>query len=222
MRNAFHAVVESCDRRDSFAWLRLGRGRLAARLWPGIRKGQRVRVAIRPEDVVLCSAPPGRTSARNLLPGHVRRTRYAPEGLEVELDVGFPLAALVTRRSGKDLGLRRAASVFALVKATAIQPMVNVTAGIRVSLVGRAGLIDLARIDLLRAVNREGTLWRAARALRLSYPTAWRWARIMNRNWGKLLLARTQGGRGGGGTTLTPQGYAVLRRVSEIEGAHST
>lgn len=222
MKNVFEAVVESCERRDSYAWLRIGKGRLAARLWPGIEKGQSVRASVRPEDVVLCAGHPGTTSARNVLPGHVRRTRYVPEGVEVEMDVGFPLVALITRRAGKELGLRRDRGMFALVKATAVLPVVELARGaVRVSLIGPGGSVDPSKIDLLRAVEREGSLSRAAEALGMAYRTAWLWARDMNRAWGKPLLARSRGGRGGGGTLLTAEGGAAIRRAAQVEKSFS-
>lgn len=221
MKNLFEAVVDSCERSDSHAWLRLGRGRLAAQMWPGIRVGQKVKVRIRPADVVLCSGHPGTTSARNVLPGHVSRTTYVREGVEAELEVGFPLVALVTRRAATDLGLRKGRAIYALVKATAVVPEVEAAAAIRVSLVGLKGTIDPEMIDLLRAVEREGSLWKAARTLGMAYRTAWLWAREMNKAWGRPLLDRVHGGKGGGGTTLTPEGRAALRKSSEIEKAHS-
>lgn len=218
MKNVFEAVVESCERRDSFAWLRVGKGRLAARLWPGIAKGQRVRVSVRPEDVVLCAGHPGTTSARNVLPGHVRRMKFVPEGIDVEVEVGFPLAAMITRRAGRELGLRRGRGIFALIKATAVLPVVEPARGaVRVSLIGPGGSVDPSRIDLLRAVEREGSLSKAAAALGMAYRTAWLWARDMNKAWARPLLARSHGGKGGGGTLLTPEAGAVLRRAAEIE-----
>lgn len=221
MKNGFDAFVASCERRDSHAWLRVGRGRLAARMWPGIRTGQKVRVAVRPADVVLCAGHPGTTSARNVLPVHVRRVAFVREGVEAELDAGFPLVALVTRRAARDLGLRKGQGIYALVKASAVVPALETSAPVRVSLVGPGGRIDPDRIDLLRALDREGSLGKAALALGLAYRTAWLWAREMNRRWGRPLLDRMHGGRGGGGTALTPEGRAVLRKAGRIEEAAS-
>lgn len=222
MKNAFDATVESCDRKDSHAWIRLGRGRVAVRLWPGIRKGESVRVSIRPEDVVLCLGHPGRVSARNVLPGHVRSVRFVRDGAEVEVDVGFPLHAAVTRRAVSDLGLRRGTAVFALIKATALAPELDLRPRVRVAPVGRKGRIDPSRIDLLRAIEREGSLWKAAKAASMSYRTAWLWAREMNRAWGTPLLDRSHGGKGGGGTVLTPEGRVLLRRTAEMEARASS
>ncbi|MGH7152220.1 MAG: TOBE domain-containing protein [Planctomycetota bacterium] len=222
MKNVLEATVEACDRKDSHAWLRLGRGRVAVRLWPGIRKGAAVRVSIRPEDVVLCLGHPGRVSARNVLPGHVRSARYVPGGAEVEVDVGFRLSAAVTRKALTELGLRRGTAVYALIKATAIAPELEVRPRFRVAPVGERGRIDPPRIDFLRAVDREGSLSRAAKAVGITYRSAWGWAREVNRAWGRPLLDRTQGGKGGGGTILTPEGHALLRRVAEVEGRDSS
>jgi len=221
MKNIFDAVVESWSRRDSHAWLRIGGSRLAARIWPGMAKGERVRVTIRPEDIVLCTTHPGPTSARNVLPGHVRRTTFVPDGVDVELDVGFRLVALVTRKAARELELRRGSGTYALVKATAVVPWADAPArGIRVSLVGPYGMLDPGKIDLLRSVEREGSLARAVRPLGISYRTAWIWATEMNRAWGRPLLDRTHGGKGGGGTVVTPEGRGVIRTVTEIESGN--
>lgn len=212
MKNEFDAVVETCDRRDSHAWLRIGRARLAARFWPGIARGRRVRVFVRAEDVVLCAGHPGPTSARNVLPGHVGRVRRLPDGVEVTVNVGFPLVALVTRRSARDLRIRRGAALYALLKATAVTPVVTAAAKFRVSLRGARGWIDPAKIDLLRAVDREGSLSRAAAVTGVSYRTAWLWSREIHRAWGEALLHRSADG-----TRLTPAGLALLRTAGSLE-----
>ena len=106
MMNRLEVVVEAASPRDSHAWLKLRKGRIAARLWPGIKVGQKVTISIPPDDVVLCESHPGRTSARNVLPGHVRSVRRTPMGALVSLDVGFPLVALVTESAVTHLGLK--------------------------------------------------------------------------------------------------------------------
>ena len=215
--NSYEIVVESCDPRTSHAWLLLGRTRLAARRWDGIRPRQRLQVRIRPEDVVLCEGHPGRVSARNVLPGHVRAVRFVPGGVFIDLDAGFALTALITREAARDLRLRRGSSLYAIVKAVVVTPEVPVPSGFRASLVGRNGMLDYERIDFLRAVDRAGSLSAAAADVGITYRTAWLWAREINGVWGKALLARTHGGKGGGGTALTPEGHSVLLRASRIE-----
>ena len=220
MKNLLSASVVSCQQSDSHAWLKVGRGRLAARMWPDIKKGAKVRVSIRPEDVTICDGHPGRTSARNILPGHVKAVSFVREGVELALDVGFPLTALLTRRGLKELGLRRGSAIYALVKATAVVPEMPLRVRFRVALQGTYGLVDVSRMDLLRAVEREGSLSKGAKRMGITYRTAWTWAREMNRAWGKPLLDRVHGGKGGGGTTLTVEGRAALREAAAIESRH--
>jgi molybdate transport system ATP-binding protein len=79
-----------------------------------------VYLCVRAEDVVLVRGEIGATSARNRLAGVVKE--FIPEGsvVRVNLDCGFPLAALVTRPAAEELGLGEGAMVTALVKATAL------------------------------------------------------------------------------------------------------
>lgn len=215
--NHFDITVESCDARDSHAWLRLGRTKLAARKWDGIRRGQKIRIHIRPEDVLLCEGHPGRVSARNVLPGHVTASRYVPGGVRVDLDVGFPLSALITRSSAKELRVRRGAALYAIVKAVGVLPEVDVAAKFRVSLVGAKGILGHDRIDFMSAIERAGSLLSAARDLGITYRTAWIWARQINTVWASPLVTRTHGGKGGGGTALTPEGRSVLALARRLE-----
>jgi molybdate transport system ATP-binding protein len=75
---------------------------------------------IRAEEVVLEKGSAARVSARNRLRGRV--ATLAPEGalVRVTLECGFPLAALVTRRSQEELGLAPGAEVTAFVKSPSI------------------------------------------------------------------------------------------------------
>ncbi len=217
MTNRFEAVVESADARDSHAWLRVGKSRLASRLWPGIRRGAKVVVAVAPEDVLLCAGHPGRTSARNVLPGHVRAVRRTPAGSLVRVDVGFPLSALVTERAVRDLELRPGREVFALVKAVAVGPERPVESPFRACPVGPGGPVLPKEVDFLREIARAGSLSAAARELGINYRTAWMRARAVNRRWGKPLVAPVRGGRGGGGSALTPEGRGLLGFVASLE-----
>jgi len=220
MMNRFEARVERVRPRDSCVWLRLPRGqRLASKLWTGIQAGQKVTVAIPPEDVVLCEGHPGVTSARNVLPGHVRSVRQVPEGSLVTLDVGFPLVALVTHRSVEDLQLRAGRALFALVKAVAVTRDISIDAPFRVCPVGEKGPLLPKEVDFIRSIALAGSLTAAARELGLHYGTAWMRARAVNRSWGRPLVARARGGQGGGGAALTPEGQALLQYVARLEAA---
>jgi molybdate transport repressor ModE-like protein/molybdopterin-binding protein len=206
--NLFDGVVESVVPAESLAWLRLRKGRLAARL--ACRKGERLHVGIRPEEVLLCAAHPGLVSARNVIPGRVRGLRHVPEGVYVTVDAEPRLVAMVTRGAVRDLRLARGRPVFAVVKASSVQVRETVRAPLVVSVVGRGGVLSPALLSLLRAIRETGSLTAAAEAERITYRTAWLRAERANRAWGAPLVARQRGGRGGGGAMLTPQGEAVL------------
>lgn len=86
------------------------------------RPGARVRLAIRPEDVVLARSPeaPALTSARNHLAGTVVRLVPTPTHVRVHVDCGFPLVAAVTPRSVDELGLAPGVAVTAVFTASAV------------------------------------------------------------------------------------------------------
>jgi molybdate transport system regulatory protein len=217
--NRLRATVESCRPADGIAWLKCGRGRLAARAWPGAAKGARILVAIRPEDVLLATDPPGRISARNVLPGRVTRVRAVPEGVYVSVAAGVPLVALVTRSAVRELGLAAGAAVFALVKASAVRPVEPAARGrVVAGVAGPKGVVSPAALALFRAIDETGSLRAAAEAEGVTYRTAWLRAERANRAWGAALVERMRGGRGGGGARLTPEGRAVLAIAARAEG----
>ncbi len=211
--NELEGRVESVDRAGGLAWLRVGRGRIAASPWPGIRPGETLRFRVAPGEVILCAFHPGVTSARNVLPGRVTRVRLVPGGAEALLDVGFPLAARVTRSAAREMGLRRGTPVFALVKAGSVAPDREGEAGLAVAVVGPRGTLGAGRLELLRALAATGSIAAAARARGVSYRTAWLWTRSLDAALGGPVAVRVRGGRGGGGVTLTPEGRALLSRV---------
>ncbi len=217
MINCYEVVVESWEPGEGFAWLRMGRGRLAASLWGDLKPGAKATVSVSPRDVLLCPEHPGRISARNVLPGRVRSLRVAPEGVYLELNVGFPLTALVTRKTAKEMRLAKGTPVYAVVKAMSVVPEAGRQGGFRAAAVGKHGLIDPEKMDFLRALERAGSLTAAARSMRLAYRTAWTWAQGINRAWGAPLVARIKGGKGGGGTALTPEARQLLRRADAWE-----
>jgi molybdate transport repressor ModE-like protein/molybdopterin-binding protein len=215
--NRFEAVVVSSRRTDPHAWLSVGKLWLAVRKWAGIEQGEKISIYIRPEDVLLSDGYPGRISARNIIPGHVRSLRRSPDGVRVMMDVGVPLVSLVTEETVEELRLKAGLPVYGIVKATAITPLVAFKVPFRVSLVGPKGSLGPEAIDLLRAVARAGSLSAAAEELGISLKTASLRARAINRVWGRPLLVRLSGGRGGGGVALTPDGTAAVAYADRLE-----
>ncbi|MFH1087176.1 MAG: ABC transporter ATP-binding protein [Chloroflexota bacterium] len=84
--------------------------------------GAEVALYLRYEDVtVLVPSSEARpSSARNHLKGRIVKLFSAGAQLKVTLDCGFPLVALVTRRSGDDLGLAVGQPVVASFKASSL------------------------------------------------------------------------------------------------------
>lgn len=85
--------------------------------------GERVKVMVHPEEVVLLPPGVGSGSARNRLVARVADLRELGGVARVRLDCGFPLTAHVTRTSCRELGLRPGATVLAAFKATSVHLM---------------------------------------------------------------------------------------------------
>jgi len=76
------------------------------------------------------------------------------------------------------------------------------------------------RIGLLEAIDRRGSISGAARAVGISYKTAWDAVDAMNNAAEKPLVRRSAGGVGGGGTMLTEEGRETVRLYSVLQGEH--
>lgn len=77
-----------------------------------------------------------------------------------------------------------------------------------------------ARIAPLAAIGETGSITRAAKAVGLSYKGAWDAIDTMNNLAGEPLVLRATGGKGGGGTTLTPRATALIAAFRAIEREH--
>ncbi len=81
--------------------------------------GEEVCACIRPEDVIL-SLSRVSSSARNSFEGEISWLVSMGPLTRVELQCGFPLVAMVTRRSAEEMGLAKGKKVFAAFKATGV------------------------------------------------------------------------------------------------------
>ena len=115
--NVLPAVVRSQD--GELVTVAVGLAQLTA--WHEGAIAGPVLACIRAEEVVI--EPPGHlaTSARNRLVAAVASVEPRGAMARVALDCGFPLVALVTRRSVEELALAPGRSVLALVKAPAVR-----------------------------------------------------------------------------------------------------
>ena len=72
------------------------------------------------------------------------------------------------------------------------------------------------RIQLLKAVDQEGSLSKAAKSLNLSYKKAWHLLNSMNSSGKEPVTTNTIGGKGGGGTLLTEYGRKLIDTFDTI------
>jgi molybdate transport system regulatory protein len=86
--------------------------------------------------------------------------------------------------------------------------------------VGGESFGGTARIGLLRAIVDKGSITHAAKAVGISYKTAWDAIDAMNALAGEPLVARSAGGKGGGSTHLTPRGLRLVERFGQIDAVH--
>jgi tungstate transport system ATP-binding protein len=81
--------------------------------------GEAVYALIRPEDIIFTLAR-DISSARNVFQGKITRTTPVGPLVRVEIDCGFPLLGVVTKRSAEELDLNVGKTIHASFKATAI------------------------------------------------------------------------------------------------------
>ena len=81
---------------------------------------------------------------------------------------------------------------------------------------GGAYLLGEREAQLLEAVERVGSIKEAAKAVTLSYRTAWARIQTLERAMGHPVVRSRAGGPGGGATTLTPEGKELVRSLLEL------
>jgi molybdate transport system regulatory protein len=76
------------------------------------------------------------------------------------------------------------------------------------------------RLALLAQIAACGSITQAAKAAGMSYKGAWDAIDTMNNLAGEALVERAAGGKGGGGTRLTPRGQQLVRNFQLVEQEH--
>ncbi|MBM4200516.1 MAG: LysR family transcriptional regulator [Gammaproteobacteria bacterium] len=82
------------------------------------------------------------------------------------------------------------------------------------------GYLNARLFNLLEAVERIGSINRAAREVGLSYKGAWEMIERANSLSPRLLIETATGGRDGGGTKLTETGRKLLSLFSRLQEEH--
>ncbi len=76
------------------------------------------------------------------------------------------------------------------------------------------------RIELLRQIGETGSISKAAKAMKMSYKAAWDAVDAMNNLAEAPLVERSTGGKGGGGTRLTPYGQEIIETYTVLHEEH--
>jgi molybdate transport system regulatory protein len=83
--------------------------------------------------------------------------------------------------------------------------------------IGEKIAIGPGKIDLLRKIAATQSLAAAARELKIPYKRAWLLIDSLNQGFGKPVVETITGGKGGGQTTLTDLGKALIERYLALE-----
>lgn len=76
------------------------------------------------------------------------------------------------------------------------------------------------RIALLEKIGELGSITQAAKAIGVSYKTAWEMMNQINNLSAAPLVDRATGGKGGGGASLTPAGHELLEQFRVVQEEH--
>lgn len=79
------------------------------------------------------------------------------------------------------------------------------------------GCFGIGKIALLEQIRRDGSISRAASAMRMSYKRAWDLVDAMNRIAGEPVVVTETGGRGGGGAHVTERGIRMIETYRDLE-----
>lgn len=72
------------------------------------------------------------------------------------------------------------------------------------------------KVRLLKAIDETGSLSKAAKSINISYKKAWHLMDAVNKTTIKPVTINSVGGKGGGGTALTPYGKSLISVFDEM------
>ena len=77
-------------------------------------------------------------------------------------------------------------------------------------------LLGEGRVRLLKAIEKTGSLSKAAKSINISYKKAWTMMDAVNKSAKKPVTESSVGGKGGGGATLTEYGKKLIETFDDI------
>ncbi|NNK82703.1 MAG: LysR family transcriptional regulator [Flavobacteriaceae bacterium] len=80
-------------------------------------------------------------------------------------------------------------------------------------------LLGEGRIKLLKAIDKLGSLSKAAKSMDMSYNKAWNLVDSINKSAKKPVVSKTIGGKGGGGTIITNHGKKLIQVYNNINSS---
>jgi len=86
-------------------------------------------------------------------------------------------------------------------------------------MLGKPFLLE-KRIELLHAIEAHGSISKAAKAVPMSYKSAWEAVDSMNALSPEPIVCRETGGKDGGGTTITEYGQQLLKNDAVLKEEH--
>jgi molybdate transport system regulatory protein len=81
------------------------------------------------------------------------------------------------------------------------------------------GFFGKGRIELLKNIDIHGSLAKAAKAMNMSYKAAWDSMKEMEELSNETLAQKSTGGKGGGGSSLTPKARQYIALYEALESA---
>ena len=97
--------------------------------------------------------------------------------------------------------------------------MTDVKAGVeyKINIDGNSFLLDSKKFQLLEYILDTGSLTAAAKSINVSYRTALNYIEKIESTLNVKIVNTTKGGKGGGGgTSLTEEGYSILKECKKI------
>ncbi len=83
-----------------------------------------------------------------------------------------------------------------------------------------SSFLGKGRIELLEQIGLTGSISKAAKAMKMSYKAAWDAVDAMNNLAEQPLVERATGGKGGGGTRLTPYAEEIIATYRVLHEEH--